>query len=84
MVITIETVIELILQEAEQNRQAAGMSGRWDDGGAKELEMQVEYYRYGRDGRMPPTWQSYADRAGTMLDPEYATYQRLKEKFKGK
>lgn len=80
--VDIHKVIDLVLAAAHESSEAAGMNGSWSDGGASILKTQVEYYRYGMRGDIPPYWQKYADQAQAMSDPEYDTYQRLKEKFK--
>ena len=77
----IDKIIELVLKDAEDRREGAGMSGSYSDGGASDLETQVEYYRYGRDGDLPPDWRKYAKEAKDKADPEYEQYLRLKGKF---
>ncbi len=77
----IEKIMQKVLAEAHSARENAGYSGSWGDGGASVLEAQVQFYRYGRDGVVPPEWQKYADQANKEADPEYAQYQRLKAKF---
>jgi hypothetical protein len=47
------------------------------DGGAGRLEEQIKFYNYGRQAIVPQEWDSYKQQ----LDPEYAEYKRLKEKF---
>lgn len=81
MKVDIHKVIELVLAAANERREAAGMDGRWDDGGANRIREQVEYYRYGMSAVVPPDWQKYANQAEAMSDPEYETYKRLKAKF---
>jgi hypothetical protein len=77
----IDKVIDLVLAEAYDRAQSLGMSGSWSDGGASEIRSQVDYYRYGMSGVMPPDWQKFADQVSAMSDPEYETYKRLKAKF---
>ncbi|HEY5268389.1 MAG TPA: hypothetical protein VII94_04620 [Candidatus Saccharimonadales bacterium] len=70
-------LMELVLEDAADSEYGAGMNGSHHDGGASVLKMQVEYYRYGRDGITPPDWNKYLKE----LDPEYQEYLRLKAKF---
>lgn len=73
----IDKLIPLILKHAEESKFDAGMSGRWDDGGASRLEEQVKFFQYGMHGQIPPEWEVYKKE----LDPEYIEYLRLKRKF---
>lgn len=81
MKIDINKVIDLVLEASYERRDAAGMDGRWDDGGASNARAQVDYYRWGMAGIIPPDWQKYADQIEAASDPEYEIYQRLKTKF---
>lgn len=81
MNISIEQIMSIILNAAHSAREGAGFGGRWDDGGAGALETQVRFYRYGQQGIVPPEWREYAEQAKKEADPEYATYQRLQQKF---
>lgn len=74
----INKLIEEVLKAADEKELIAGQQGAMHDGGASILRMEVEYYRYGSQGKIPPSWNSYQER----LDPEYEEYLRLKEKFK--
>jgi len=74
----ISKLVEEVLRVANEKEHIAGQQGAMHDGGASILRMQVEYYRYGSQGKTPPSWNSYQER----LDPEYDEYLRLKEKFK--
>jgi len=76
--IDIKKIMDLVLDAARQARESAGLSGSWGDGGASVLEAQVKFYNYGKRGVIPDEWKTHTDKA----DPEYATYLRLKEKFK--
>lgn len=80
--VDIEKVMQLILADAHNARESAGYSGSWSDGGASVLEAQVQYYRYGMQGTIPPDWSKYARQAEVAEDPEYAEYLRLHAKFK--
>lgn len=74
-----DRLIQKITDVAKQRREDAGYDGRWDDGGASRLEEQVRFYcAGGGNGPIPAEWREYEK----LIDPEYETYQRLKEKFK--
>lgn len=77
----IETIMQKVLTEAHNARENAGYSGSWGDGGAGILEAQVQFYRYGQQGIVPPEWQKHAEQARKEADPEYSEYQRLRGKF---
>jgi hypothetical protein len=81
VLVDIETIMSKVMAEAHNARESAGYSGSWGDGGAGVMEAQVQFYRYGRDGVVPPEWQKYAEQARKEADPEYSEYQRLKGKF---
>lgn len=55
----IEQIMEFVLQEAEKRRNSAGMDGSWSDGGASILRAQVEYYKLGMEGEVPPDWEKF-------------------------
>lgn len=73
----VDKIIPLVLEAAKDQKQSAAFSGRWDDGGAAALEMQVKFFRYGLSVTIPPEWDQYKKQ----LDPEYVEYMRLKRKF---
>lgn len=77
----IKNLVDLVLKQAAKVRDDAGYSGRMDDGGARVMEEQVRYYLYGLDGVVPVEWER---EHGQKLDPEFAEYQRLHAKFKGR
>lgn len=77
----IDKIMAMVLAEAHNARESAGYGGRWDDGGASVLEAQVQFYRYGQQGIVPPEWQKHADQARKEADPEYEQYMRLRTKF---
>lgn len=81
MKIDINKVIELVLADADERGEAAGMDGRWDDGGRDRIREQVDYYRCGLDRVIPVDWQKYVDHLDAISDPEYEIYKRLKDKF---
>ena len=70
-----------IERDAAQKYINAGMSGSNGDGGASVLREQVKYYKYGRDGILPPEWEPYQLQALRESDPDWAELQRLKKKF---
>jgi hypothetical protein len=67
--------------KAEQIRLNAAYSGSYSDGGAGVLLDQIEFYIAGRDHTFPTKWNQYLKEYNRAHDPEYADYQRLKEKF---
>lgn len=73
----IEEIIKIVLKAAYNKREGAGYAGERGDRGASILETQVEFYRYGMQGVVPPDWEKYEKK----LDPEYETYLKLKRKF---
>lgn len=74
-------VFELIRQDAENKKYDAGMGGEMGDRGAANLLENLEYFRCGLRGELPPQWKKYWDEAQAKADPEYAEYERLKRKF---
>lgn len=76
-----DTVMNLVLADAASCRSRAGGNGEWSDGGAKELEDQVRFFRSGQASELPYEWKKYVDQAHKLSDPEYSEYQRLKAKF---
>jgi hypothetical protein len=76
----VNLLIKQVLLAAKKTRDDAGYSGRHDDGGASRMEAEVLFYKYGRNGTIPPEWKKYE----VELDPEYEQYQRLKQKFGNK
>lgn len=77
----IDKIIVLVHRAAQDARVDAGMTGRWDDGGAGSLEMQIEFFNYGRHGITPPSWSKFAQQAAAEADPDYAKYIELRKKF---
>lgn len=71
--------------EAEANRLAedAGFAGDSGDGGASVLRDGVSMFRLGMNRRLPAAWIPFAEALKRERDPEWAEYQRLKEKFNG-
>ena len=66
---------------ADNKRKNAAYSGDMGDGGAKMLEDQVDIYRAGMSGRIPPVWLEYHKEFTNVSDPEYQKYLELKKKF---
>lgn len=81
--VDIEVVLKKILDAAEKKRLDAGMGGAWNDGGASELERQVEIFRCGMEEVIPQIWMEYAKEIRNAADPEWEKYQQLKKKFEG-
>jgi hypothetical protein len=74
-------ICDHILAVAARKRDNAGYSGSWGDGGASSLEAEVEVYRAGRAGTIPTRWREYEIEFKNQSDPDFETYQRLKQKF---
>ena len=74
-------VFLIIEKEAETRNLNAAYGGSHGDGGASILRDQVKFYKYGRDGLIPPEWEPYIRQAERERDPEYAELMRLKKKF---
>lgn len=70
-----------IEREVESRALNAGYNGSYSDGGASVLREQVKYYKYGRDGILPPEWEPYQLQALRESDPDWAELMRLKKKF---
>jgi hypothetical protein len=72
---------ELVLKQAESNRNDAGHGGRHDDGGASMMEANVRFYECGQQGKIPSEWKEHAATVTNAADPDYPEYLRLKAKF---
>jgi hypothetical protein len=72
-------IIDAVRRQAQTDRTNAGFGGRWDDGGAAALEAQVACWEAGKAGIIPESWKKLE--AVKLLDPEYAEFKRLKQKF---
>lgn len=71
-----------ILHHAQMRRADAGYSGSHSDGGASQLESQVELFIDAViDRKTPAVWSEYAKQFARGVDPEYAQYLKLAEKF---
>jgi hypothetical protein len=73
----IETIMQLVLSEADDKESSAAHSGGWGDGGAGTLKDQVRFYKLGMQGKMPEEWKKYE----VTLDPEYQKFLELEKKF---
>ena len=73
--------LEFIRSKAHDYRENAAHGGRMDDGGARELESQIDAYCAGMKGSVPINWESYVTEYERISDPEYKNYLRLKQKF---
>lgn len=75
---------DAVEKAAEAARYDAGMSGRWDDGGAGMREEQLKYWLDGIKFAETGKTKMYANilkEAEKKVDPEYETYLRLQAKF---
>ena len=79
--IKLEKIMQLVLKEANNLREAAGFQGSMSDNGASYLFDQVKFYRYGMLLTVPQEWERYSEEAEKIADPEYQEYMRLKRKF---
>jgi len=70
-----------LIREAEATRESAALSGMMGDNGASDIELQVAVYRAGTNDTVPDVWREKYNKFIKTLDPEYAEYRRLKEKF---
>jgi hypothetical protein len=80
---TPQQIIAWVREEAEQLRHIAGQSGSMTDGGAGELERQLDVYASAFEGVIPTVWRGFVERRILESDPEYQEYMRLSAKFKG-
>lgn len=75
-------LLHYLLQTAQVKRADAGYGGHRDDGGASQLEAQVELFIDAVIDRIQPqAWKEYAKELERNRDPEYAVYLRLRNKF---
>ncbi|RZK44592.1 MAG: hypothetical protein EOO61_03295 [Hymenobacter sp.] len=70
-----------IERDAETRALNAAYNGSYNDGGASVLKEQIRFYKYGRDNKFPPEWESYRRQVDRESDPEWAELMRLKRKF---
>jgi hypothetical protein len=76
-----QKIMTLVLAKAYFDKQSAEMNGRYDTTETRILESQVEYFRYGLEGTLPPAWHKYEKQVSQEADPEYQEYLRLQKKF---
>ena len=79
--IDVQALIKKMLAIAENHRHAAAMNGAMGDGGAAQLEKQVEAFQCGLNETVPAGWLKHATEIKNEADPEWAEYQRLQAKF---
>lgn len=77
----IEDIMNLILKDADKREISAGYSGSHSDGGASRLRDQVNFYKAGMNGDIPPEWNEYVKEHVKNTDPEYSEFVRLQKKF---
>lgn len=70
-----------LLKKADDMAFDAGMSGSFNDGGAEALRQRVKAFDAGVARMIPDEWERMV---APLMDPEYATFQRLKAKFEGR
>jgi hypothetical protein len=73
--IDMDKVMSQVLAAAEEKRQAAGMMGAYDDGGAGALIAQVAYYQFGQDGKLPPDWEKFVPPPEPALPPHALNFE---------
>lgn len=77
----VDKIMEHILVRAAKLNRQADVSGNEQDAlSAEMLEVQVRFYKNGRDGQIPREWKKYEQE----IDTEFAEYQRLRAKFEGR
>ena len=77
----VDMIMEYILVRAAKLNRLADLSGSDQDAlNAEMLEVQVRFYKNGRDGQIPREWKKYEQE----IDTEFAEYQRLRAKFEGR
>lgn len=77
----IPEIFSFILKIADDKELSAGLSGSYSDGGARLLRDEVEFYKMGRDGIVPPQWKIHISNFQREKDPDYTKYLELKRKF---
>lgn len=74
-------VIERVLEDAERREQDAAFGGEHHDGGASRMRSEVEMFRSGMNRQLPPEWLPVVRQIRQEDNPEWAEYQRLRDKF---
>lgn len=73
--------LDFLRKVAAENREIAAMGGEYHDNGAQALLDQIEIWTAGAEKRIPTQWKKHAQKFNRKNDPDYATFQKLKEKF---
>ncbi len=71
-----------VIAEGEKEKERAAYSGSYDIAG-RQMITEANYYMMGMQGNIPPEWRKYAAQIKQEADPEFAEYERLKNKFEG-
>ena len=75
----IDKVLKAVEKEITDLERKAELSGMRDDfPKCNKLKTQLEIYKAGTLGIVPKAWKEFE----LKVDPEFAEYERLKEKFK--
>lgn len=80
----LRALADRILRKAGGVRNNAAHAGSMDDGGAFDMECEVEVFLAGLERRVPEQWQGEAEAMEREADPEWGEYRRLARKFGGK
>lgn len=78
---TINTVIAKVLADAREREETAGYNGDFGDGGAHRTRELIDFFRCGQQGVIPERWKPYLKETENEADPDFVTYQRLRDKF---
>jgi hypothetical protein len=82
---SIESEEEVVWKALELYRAAAKEGkGHSSDRGALQREALANAYEYGKRDLIPEFLEPLMQPAREQIDPDFATYQRLKKKFEGK
>ena len=82
---SIESEEEVVWKALELYRAAAKEGkGHSSDRGAQQREALANAYEYGKRDLIPEFLEPFIQPAREQIDPDFATYQRLKKKFEGK
>jgi hypothetical protein len=78
---SMEKFLAFLLAQARIKRDNAAYGGAMNDGGASQIENEVEVYRAALERKTPPCWEGFLREFNRQHDPEYETYLRLQQKF---
>lgn len=78
---TMKQFLEHLLVTAQDKRDSAGFGGAMHDGGASQLEGEIEIYLAGLTSSVPTAWQRFEKEFNRKTDPQYELYLQLKQKF---